>query len=73
MLTVLLNDGVRKIPVHYNGRSNNSRIAAMGNTNNIPLRVNTSGVMPVIFAQSILQFPLIIVQFAGWKPEFEKA
>ena len=60
ILTVLLNDGVRKIPVHYNGRSNNSRIAAMGNTNHIPLRVNTSGVMPVIFASSIMQFPVII-------------
>ncbi|MBR5419821.1 MAG: preprotein translocase subunit SecY [Lachnospiraceae bacterium] len=60
ILTVLLNDGVRKIPVHYNGRSNNSRIAAMGNTNNIPLRVNTSGVMPVIFASSLMQFPVII-------------
>ena len=60
ILTILLNGGVRKIPVHYNGRSNNSRIAAMGNTNNIPLRVNTSGVMPVIFASSIMQTPVII-------------
>ena len=68
ILTVLLNDGVRKIPVHYNGRSNNSRIAAMGNTNNIPLRVNTSGVMPVIFASSLMQFPVIIYSMFGLDP-----
>ena len=65
ILTVMLNDGVRKIPVHYNGRSNNSRIAAMGNTNHIPLRINTSGVMPVIFASSLMQFPVIIYSFLG--------
>ena len=68
VLTVLLNDGVRKIPVHYNGRSNNSRIAAMGNTNHIPLRVNTSGVMPVIFASSIMQFPVIIWSMFNLNP-----
>ncbi|MCR5118316.1 MAG: preprotein translocase subunit SecY [Lachnospiraceae bacterium] len=69
ILTVLLNDGVRKIPVHYNGRSNNSRIAAMGNTNNIPLRVNTAGVMPVIFASSLMQFPVILYSFMGKQPD----
>ncbi len=68
VLTVLLNAGVRKIPVHYNGRSNGSRIAAMGNTNNIPLRINTSGVMPVIFASSLMQFPVIIVSMFGIDP-----
>lgn len=68
VLTVLLNAGVRKIPVHYNGRSNGSRIAAMGNTNNIPLRINTSGVMPVIFASSLMQFPVIIASMFGAQP-----
>ena len=60
VLTIILNDGIRKIPVHYNGRSNQSRISATGNTNNIPLKVNTSGVMPVIFASSIMEFPVVI-------------
>ncbi|MCR5598413.1 MAG: preprotein translocase subunit SecY [Lachnospiraceae bacterium] len=60
ILTIILNDGIRKIPVHYNGRSNQSRISATGNTNNIPLKVNTSGVMPVIFASSIMEFPVVI-------------
>ncbi len=60
VLTIILNDGIRKIPVHYNGRSNQSRISATGNTNSIPLKVNTSGVMPVIFASSIMEFPVVI-------------
>ena len=60
ILTIILNDGIRKIPVHYNGRSNQSRISATGNTNNIPLKVNTSGVMPVIFASSLMEFPVVI-------------
>ena len=37
-----------------------------GQTSNIPLKVNTSGVIPVIFAQSIMQFPIIICSFAGY-------
>ncbi|MCR5598411.1 MAG: preprotein translocase subunit SecY [Lachnospiraceae bacterium] len=60
VLTIILNDGIRKIPVHYNGRSNQSRISATGNTNSIPLKVNTSGVMPVIFASSLMEFPVVI-------------
>lgn len=60
ILTIILNDGIRKIPVHYNGRSNQSRISATGNTNSIPLKVNTSGVMPVIFASSLMEFPVVI-------------
>ena len=38
-----------------------------GQTSNIPLKVNTSGVIPVIFAQSIFQFPIIISTFAGFE------
>ena len=36
-----------------------------GQTSNIPLKVNTSGVIPIIFAQSIMQFPIIICSFIG--------
>ncbi|MCR4936965.1 MAG: preprotein translocase subunit SecY [Lachnospiraceae bacterium] len=68
VLTILLNDAVRKIPVHYNGRSNQSRIAATGNTNSIPLKVNTSGVMPVIFASSLMEFPVVIATLFGKTP-----
>ncbi len=63
-LTVLLNAAIRKIPVHYNGRSNNSRIGNFG-VNNIPLKINTSGVMPVIFASSLMQFPVVLCGLFG--------
>ncbi len=36
-----------------------------GQTTNIPLKVNTAGVIPVIFASSIMSFPSVIAQFAG--------
>ena len=36
-----------------------------GRTTNIPLKVNTSGVIPVIFASSLMQFPVIISQILG--------
>lgn len=69
VLTIMLNDAVRKIPVHYNGRSNQSRISATGNTNSIPLKVNTSGVMPVIFASSLMEFPVVIASLFGKTPQ----
>ena len=37
-----------------------------GQTSNIPLKVNTSGVIPVIFASSLMQFPIIIWSFIGY-------
>ena len=38
-----------------------------GQTSNIPLKVNTAGVIPIIFASSILQFPLIIQQLVNYQ------
>ena len=40
----------------------------MRRSNNIPLRINTSGVMPVIFASSLMQFPVIIFSMFGLDP-----
>lgn len=37
-----------------------------GQSSNIPLKVNTSGVIPIIFAQSIMQLPIMISSFAGY-------
>jgi preprotein translocase subunit SecY len=54
----------RKIPVTYAQRAVGRKVYA-GGTNYMPLRVNYAGVMPVIFAQSILLFPQKILQFAG--------
>ena len=61
-LSVILEDARRDIPVQYA-----SRIAGRNSMSNgasvIPLKVNTAGVIPVIFASSIMSLPLIILQF----------
>jgi preprotein translocase subunit SecY len=54
----------RKIPVQYAQRAVGRRVY-QGGTSFMPLRVNYSGVMPVIFAQAILMFPQRILQFLG--------
>lgn len=67
VLVIILNDGVRKIPVQYANKVQGRKMVG-GQTSNIPLKVNTAGVIPVIFAQSLLQLPIIIssfVQYSG--------
>jgi preprotein translocase subunit SecY len=59
VLVIILNDGVRKIPVQYAKKIQGRKMVG-GQTTNIPLKVNTSGVIPVIFASSLLQLPTII-------------
>lgn len=66
VLVIILNDGVRKIPVQYANKVQGRKMVG-GNTSSIPLKVNTSGVIPVIFAQSLLQLPIIVSSFAGYK------
>ena len=65
VLTSLLNGGVRKIPVQYAKKVQGRKMVG-GQSTNIPLRVNTSGVIPIIFASSILQFPLVLNNFFDW-------
>lgn len=59
ILVIILNDGVRKIPVQYAKKVQGRKMVG-GQTTNIPLKVNTAGVIPVIFASSLMQLPLII-------------
>jgi preprotein translocase subunit SecY len=59
MMIVYVQDGVRKIPVQYAKRVVGRRVYGGQNTY-IPLRVNQAGVIPVIFASSILMFPAMI-------------
>lgn len=61
---VLLNSGTRNIPVQY-AQKVQGRRSVGGQNSKIPLKVNTSGVIPVIFASSIMQTPLIICSFFG--------
>ncbi len=64
VLTVLLNGAERRIPVQY-ARKVAGRKMVGGTQSSIPLKVNTSGVIPVIFASSIMQFPIVICQLFG--------
>lgn len=66
VLVIILNAGTRKIPVQYAKKVMGRKMVG-GQTSNIPLKVNTSGVMPIIFASSIMQFPILIATFAGYK------
>src|SRR5262249_36369416 len=61
----------RKVPVQYAQRAVGRKIY-QGGTSFMPLRVNYSGVMPVIFAQAILMFPQKIFLFLGSKIELFK-
>ena len=64
VLVLILNGGVRKIPVQYSKKMVGRKLVG-GQTNHIPLKVNTAGVIPIIFASSIMSFPGLIAQFAG--------
>ena len=59
MLVIILNSGIRKIPVQYAKKVQGRKMVG-GQTSSIPLKVNTSGVIPVIFASSLMQLPIVI-------------
>lgn len=59
---ILVTQGARRIPVQYAKRQVGRKVYG-GTTQYIPLRVNTAGVMPIIFAQSILFVPATIASF----------
>ena len=67
VLVIILNDGVRKIPVQYAKKVQGRKLVG-GQTSNIPLRVNTAGVIPIIFASSLFQLPLVICTLFGVNP-----
>ena len=59
---IVLNDAERRIPVQYSKKMVGRKMVG-GQASNIPLKINTAGVMPVIFASSIMSFPVVISQF----------
>ena len=59
---ILITQGQRRIPVQYAKRIVGRKVYG-GRSQYIPLRVNTAGVIPIIFAQSILMFPSTIAAF----------
>ncbi len=59
---IFITQGARKIPVQYAKRQVGRKVYG-GTTQYIPLRVNTAGVMPIIFAQSLMFIPNTILSF----------
>ena len=58
IFVVLVTEGARQIPVNYG-----SRLGARGTQSALPIRVNQAGMIPIIFAVSLVTFPTIIAQF----------
>ncbi|MCC8121324.1 MAG: preprotein translocase subunit SecY [Oscillospiraceae bacterium] len=65
MLIVFVSDAERRIPVQYAKRVVGRKMYG-GQSSHIPMKVNMSGVLPIIFAQSIASIPATIGMFAGW-------
>ncbi len=65
VLVIILNDGVRKIPVQYAKKVQGRKMVG-GQMSSIPLKINTAGVIPIIFASSLMQLPVILCSFFGY-------
>jgi len=62
VLVILLNGATRNIPVQYAKKMQGRKMVG-GQSSSIPLKVNTAGVIPVIFASSLMSFPVVIAGF----------
>ena len=65
LFIVFINDAERRIPIQYAKRVVGRKIYGGQNTN-LPIKVAMSGVLPVIFAQSICSLPATVCTFGGW-------
>ena len=64
VFVIVLQGGERRIAVQYSQKIQGRKTYG-GQSSHIPLKVNTAGVIPVIFASSLMQTPIIIAQFLG--------
>ena len=64
VLVIVLNDATRKIPVQYSKKMQGRKMVG-GQSSFIPLKVNTAGVIPVIFASSLMSMPTMVASFMG--------
>lgn len=64
---VILSDGERRINVQYSKKTQGRKLVG-GQSSHIPLKVNTAGVIPVIFAGSLFSMPIVVAGFAGIQP-----
>jgi preprotein translocase subunit SecY len=66
VVVVLVENAYRRIPIHYARRADSAGMSSQ-RSSYLPLKLNTSGVMPVIFASSVIFFPATIAQFTKWE------
>ena len=66
LAVVLVENAYRRIPIHYARRADSAGMSSQ-RSSYMPLKVNTAGVMPVIFASSVIFFPATIAQFTRWE------
>ena len=61
---VFMEQAARQIPIQYAKRQVGNRVYG-GQTSHLPIRINTAGVIPPIFASSLLQIPITVAQFSN--------
>jgi len=66
LAVVLVESAYRRIPIHYARRADSAGMSSQ-RSSYMPLKLNTAGVMPVIFASSVIFFPATIAQFTRWE------
>lgn len=67
VFVIYLQDGERRIPVQYSKKVVGRKMVG-GSSSSIPMKVNTAGVMPIIFASSIMSLPSIVIAIVGKTP-----
>ncbi|MGF7145410.1 preprotein translocase subunit SecY [Anaerotaenia torta] len=67
VFVIVLQNAERKIPVTYAKKVQGRKMVG-GQTSHIPLKVNTAGVIPVIFASSLMSFPIVVASFFNVYP-----
>ena len=70
VLVIMLQSAQRKIPVTYAKKVQGRKMIG-GQTSHIPLKVNTAGVIPVIFSNSLMSFPIVVAGFFNVVPARE--
>src|SRR5207237_6039 len=65
VLVIFGTQAVRKVPIQYAKRIVGRRMVG-GQTTHLPIRIASAGVIPIIFAISVLQFPQTVAQFSAW-------
>ena len=65
VLVIFVTQAVRKVPIQYAKRIVGRRMMG-GQTTHLPIRIASAGVIPIIFAISVLQFPTTVAQFSAW-------